>query len=68
MNRNMLLFSSMFAQYAAFIQQLDKQEVNTEFLNKCVGWMYKILHTFLLCSRQKKQTVKTALCLNLQCS
>lgn len=57
MNQNMLLFSSMYAQYVAFIQQLDKQEVNTKFLNECVGWMYQFLHkkshAFLLCSRQK---------------
>lgn len=37
MNQNMLLFSSMFAQYVAFIQQLDKQEVNTEFLGECIS-------------------------------
>lgn len=49
----------MFAQYVAFIQQLDEQEVNMECLNECVGSVYQLLHkkshTFLrfLCSRQR---------------
>ncbi len=38
MNRNMLLFSNMFAQYAAFIQQLDKQIFWINVLGECIRY------------------------------